>query len=90
MKKWSLIGALVGVGLVAVTTTPPGGTRFFTQSAPPNAQVIRLLGRSHLSLFADLFWIRTIAIATALKVPADGRSLVTWCTLVTDLDPHFI
>lgn len=90
MKKWSLLGALVGAGLVAVTVVPPQGTHFFTQSPPPNAQLIRLLARSHISLVADLFWIRAIGIATSIKVPADGLSLVTWCGLVTELDPRFV
>lgn len=90
MKKRSLLVAMVGVGLVAVTITPPQSTRFFSQSAPPNAQPIRLLARSHLSLVADLFWIRAIGVTINLKVPADGRALVLWCGLVTELDPQFV
>ena len=90
MKKWCLITALVGVGLIAATITPPRSTLFFTQSSPPNAQLLRLMGRSHLSLIADLFWIRAIGVTINLKVPADGLALVLACGLVTELDPHFV
>ena len=84
MKTRSLLVALVGVGLIAATITPPGGTRFLTHSTPPNPQPIRLLARSHLSLVADLFWIRAIGVTVNLKVPADGLALVSWCMFVTE------
>ena len=90
MKTRSLLVALVGVGLIAATITPPGGTRFLTHSTPPNPQPIRLLARSHLSLVADLFWIRAIGVTVNLKVPADGLALVSWCMFVTELDPQFV
>lgn len=90
MKLRSILVALVGAVLVAVTTTPPLGTRFFTQSFPPNPEPIRLLGRSHLSLVVDLLWLRTIGLSVGMKVPADGRALVLWCELVADLDPQFL
>ncbi len=82
--------SLLAVGLIAVTTKPPGGARYFLQAVPPNPEPIRLLGRSHLSLITDLVWIRAIGVAINLKVPADGASLLIWCGLVTDLDPTFI
>ncbi len=89
MMKSTLV-AVVAVGLIALTTTPPGGMRFFLQAAPPNPEPIRVLGRSHLSLISDLVWIRAIGVATDLKVPADGAALLVWCNLVADLDPKFI
>lgn len=90
MKKSSLGVAAAGLALVVATLTPPQGTRVFVQTAPPNVAPIRALGRSHLSLITDLFWIRAIGVAVNLKVPADGRALITWCDFVTDLDPTFI
>lgn len=90
MKMRSLLAAVVGVGLVAVTTSPPSGNRYFYQSSPPNPLLIQMVGRSHISLIADLFWIRAIGVSTSLKVPADGRVLIAWCGLVTELDPHFV
>jgi hypothetical protein len=90
MKMRSLLAAVVGLGLVAATTSPPSGNRYFYQSSPPNPLLIQLLGRSHISLLADLFWIRTIGVSVNLKVPADGRLLIAWCGLVTDLDHHFV
>ncbi len=85
-----LLISLLAVGLIALTTQPPQGVRFFLHPAPPNPEPIRLLGRSHLSLITDLVWIRTIGVAVNLKVPADGAMLLLWCGLVTDLDPKFI
>lgn len=81
--------ALLAVALIAGSVRPPGGTRYFAQAVPPNPELIRLAGRSHLSLVADLFWIRTIATSINLKVPADGLVLIAWAQLVTDLDPQF-
>jgi hypothetical protein len=90
MNKVSLAVAALGVTLVAATISPPQGIRIFTQTPPPNAVPIRALGRSHLSLVADLFWIRAIGVSVNMKVPADALALVTWCDFVTDLDPQFI
>jgi hypothetical protein len=90
MKVSSVLVAVAGVGLVAATVSPPGGTRYFTQSVPPNAGIIRALSRSHLSMVADLFRIRAIATTITLKTPADGRTLIAWCDLVTELDPQFV
>lgn len=90
MKTWALVIAVLGLGLVTTTISPPQGTRLFIQAVPPNSEPIVLLGKSHLSLLADLFWIRTIGVTITLKVPADGRSLINWCTLVTELDPKYV
>ena len=79
-----------GVVLIAATIVPPDGTRFRTLSSPPNALPLRALGRSHISLVADMVWLRAIGVAANLKMPVDGRSLVLWCGLVADLDPKFI
>lgn len=90
MKVSSVLVAVAGVSLVAATVNSPGGTRYFTQSVPPNAGIIRALGRSHLSMIADLFWIRAIGTTISLKTPADGKTLIAWCDLVTELDPQFV
>jgi hypothetical protein len=90
MNKVSLAVAALGVTLVAATISPPQGIRIFTQTPPPNVLPIRALGRSHLSLVSDLFWIRTIGVSVNLKVPADALALVSWCDFVTDLDPTFL
>lgn len=90
MKLTSILVAGAGVVLVAASTAPPGGTRYFVQSNPPNASVIRALGKSHLSLVSDLFWVRTIGVSINLKVPADGLALIGWCQFVTDLDRTFL
>lgn len=85
-----LLTALAGVGLIALTVAPPSGTRIFSQSTPPSPGLLRALGRSHLSLVADFTWIRAIGLSTSLRVPSDGRALIAWCDLVTDLDPKFL
>lgn len=90
MMKSSVVVAALGATLVVATLTPPSGTRIFSQTTPPNDGPIRALGRSHLSLITDLFWIRTIGVGVGVKVPADGLSLVRWCDFVTDLDPTFV
>lgn len=89
MKAQFILVAL-GLSLVAGTITPPTATQFFNQTSPPNPQPVQLLGKSHISLIADLFWIRAIGVTINLKVPADGAVLLVWCDFVTELDPRFI
>ena len=90
MKAGAPLAALLGLALVAATTHGPGGTNYFNRSTPPNPQIIRVVGRSHLALISDLFWVRAISASVAMKVPADGLNLIAWCGLVADLDPKFL
>jgi hypothetical protein len=90
MEKRVLLAGVAGIALIAATTVSPGRTRYFVQSTPPNAEPLRALGRSHISLIADLVWIRAIGVTVNLRVPSDGLSLLLWCNLVADLDPKFL
>jgi hypothetical protein len=90
MNPRPVLTAVVGLALIASTTTNPSArTQFRSQAHPPNATLFRVLGKSHLSLVADLSWIRAIAVSTSLKDPADGLSLIHWCDFVTQLDQKF-
>lgn len=90
MKPLNLSLIVVSVALIAATTSAPTGERYFSQSTPPNAQLLQLLGRSHISMVSDLVWIRAIGLSIDLRVPADGLALIAWCRLATDLDPKFV
>ncbi len=89
MKARNALVAAVGVCLVALTISPPNNGRTFTLSNPPSADLIRGMARSHISLVSDLLWIRAIGLSITLRTPAEGRALIAWCALITELDPHF-
>jgi hypothetical protein len=57
------------------------------ESVIPDSRVVRVLAKSHLSLVADLYWIRMASLAVAANTPAEGRQLLLWGEFVSDLDP---
>jgi hypothetical protein len=81
---------VLALGAVAALTRPPQGGRLNLRSAVPNSTPIKLLTKSHLSLTADLAWIRMTSMATSVKYPEDGKALVAWGRFVTDLDPRML
>src|SRR3979409_1607698 len=86
----TLVAWVVFFALVALTAREP------VQSATgdsllllPRASLLRALGRGHLQLVADYFWLRTLNKATAAKTAVDGRGLLELGNLITELDPQF-
>jgi hypothetical protein len=81
---------LLALGAVGALSRPPQGGRLNLRSAVPNSTPIKLLTKSHLSLTADLAWIRMTSMATSVKYPEDGKALIAWGRFVTDLDPQLL
>lgn len=77
---------IASVVSTAMLTRPPR-LLLNTEGSIPDARVVRMLARSHLSLVADLYWIRMGSLGIKTNVPADGKYLIAWGQFVTDLDP---
>ncbi|MEW5742226.1 MAG: hypothetical protein AB1938_25140 [Myxococcota bacterium] len=84
-----LAAALVlSFGVLVATSRPPRALVLTSAtSAVPDADVVRVLARSHLAMVTDLYWIRMTALGARANRPDEGRALIAWGEFVTDLDP---
>lgn len=55
----------------------------------PRQEVLRLVGRGHLQLVADYFWLQLIQATGAARKAEEYRDVYPYAELVTDLDPKF-
>jgi len=84
------------VGLFCLTTlflvaTPPRKPPRGPHQEPllPRQEVLRLVGRGHLQLVADYFWLQLIQATGVARDASEYRDIYPYAELVTDLDPHF-
>lgn len=56
----------------------------------PRAGLLKALGRSHLQLIADYYWLRTLNRSVVVANAAEGEALIGLGNLIADLDPHFM
>lgn len=83
-----LVPCLLGVLLLG------GGAPRWTHamSSPsliPDARLVREATRPFANLATDLYWVKTIAVATTAKQPWEARAIIEWADFVTDLEPTF-
>jgi hypothetical protein len=81
---------VVSLALVVVTHAPPRQGRFSAEAMVADARAVRVAAHSHISLVADLYWIRMASLATAARQPYEGANLIRWGEFITDLDPGFM
>ena len=56
----------------------------------PNPKLIQWVARSHLSLIADIYWLKTIHIAGGIQSAAEARELFAYGNFIADLDPKLL
>lgn len=64
-----------------------------SMSAPslvPDARLVRVATKPFSSLATDLYWLKTIAVATTARQAYEARSIIEWAEFVTDLEPTFV
>ncbi len=85
MRPFLLLLATAAAAFIVALQAPP--RRFFSSEAPiPDSRVVRVVAKSHLSLVADLYWIRMSTLALSANLPPEGRRLLEWGQFVSDLD----
>lgn len=83
-----LIAAVACIAGVALTARAP--TTLTDRQGMlilPRPLFLKALGRSHISLITDFYWLRTINRATTAFSPLEARALLTLGDLIVDLDP---
>jgi hypothetical protein len=89
----SLIAAIVAfAGAAAVAATLHAPVRRVTRAGyptTPSADFLRIVGKSHISLLADLYWLKLINVIGTSKTAMETREAYAYGNLVTDLDPQF-
>jgi hypothetical protein len=89
-KLIAAIVALGGVAAVAATVHAP--VRRVTRAGyptTPSADFLKVVGKSHISLIADLYWLKLINVSGTSRTAMESREAYVYGTLVTDLDPKF-
>ncbi|HEX8826439.1 MAG TPA: hypothetical protein VF794_41440 [Archangium sp.] len=56
----------------------------------PRQEVLRLVGRGHLQLVADYFWLQLIQATGSARGAEEYRDVYPYADLITDLDPKFV
>lgn len=56
----------------------------------PNSKLIQWIARSHLSLVADLYWLKAINVAGGIKSPEEARELFAYGNFIADLDSKLL
>lgn len=83
-----LVTALLGV-LVLGGDAPRWSHAMASPSLIPDARLVRVSTKSFSSLATDLYWVKTIAVATTARQAYEARSIIEWANFVTDLEPTF-
>lgn len=55
----------------------------------PRPALLKALGRSHLQLVTDYFWLRTLNRSVIVLDETEGKALIALGELISDLDPPF-
>ncbi len=84
-----LVTCLVAV-LVLGGDAPRWSHAMASPSLIPDARLVSVSTKSFASLATDLYWVKTIAVATTAKQPYEARSIIEWANFVTDLEPTFL
>jgi hypothetical protein len=93
-SRTSLPALLVGfLSLTALflLATPPRKPPRGPHAEPllPRQEVLRLVGRGHLQLVADYYWLQLIQATGSARNAEEYRDIYPYAELVTDLDPQF-
>ena len=56
----------------------------------PNAKLIQWVARSHISLVADIYWLKAINVAGEIKSPEEAKELFAYGNFIADLDPKLL
>lgn len=83
----NLAVALSCLAVIALTVQSPASTVEDSTLVLPRPEVVRALARSHLSLIADLYWLKTVNRTTFATSAADGRALLALGNFIVELDP---
>ncbi|MCL2625605.1 MAG: hypothetical protein FWD46_02140 [Cystobacterineae bacterium] len=56
----------------------------------PNAKLVRWVARSHLSLVADLYWLKAIHVAGGVNSSEEARELFSYGNFIAELDQKLL
>jgi len=56
----------------------------------PNAKLVQWVARSHLSLIADIYWLKAMNIAGDIQSPEEARELFAYGNFIADLEPKLL